>query len=320
MLAGKANPPIFCLEPVAKPSPKPGFDATILQRQGQVAKREEMSRQVQGDRKRLPPFRVRNAVMDGVDAVEADTTLSFGRHMHDQFGVGLIDRGAQVSLSGRGVVEAGTGDIITVNPGEVHDGAPIGDGGRAWQMLYLEPQIVSNVFHDMTDGRARCFELPHPVIRDRAAADRYRSLFSAMTAPSSTAHHMQAEECLFLMLEQLAENIETVKKPPSVPKAIAAARSKIDDGPAAPITLDDLARLCGISRFQVLRGFARATGLTPHAYIIQRRLQLAKRLISRGIDLAEAAASSGFADQSHMTRLFVRTYGMSPGYYAVARR
>ncbi|QND64554.1 AraC family transcriptional regulator [Mesorhizobium loti] len=278
-----------------------------------------MTRQLQGDKKRLPTFRVRNAVVDGVDAVEADTALAFGRHMHDQFGVGLINRGAQVSLSGRGVVEAGTGDVITVNPGEAHDGAPIGDGGRSWQMLYFEPKTVSSIFHDMTDGRAKSFELSDPVIRDRAVADQYRSLFSAMTACSSTGQHMQAEECLFLLLEQLVENRETVKKPPSVPKAIAAARSKIDDESAAPITLDDLARLCGISRFQVVRGFARATGFTPHAYMIQRRLQLAKRLITRGVDLAQAAASSGFADQSHMTRLFVRTYGMSPGYYAAAR-
>lgn len=85
------------------------------------------------------------------------------------------------------------------------------------------------------------------------------------------------------------------------------------------MSLNDLARLCGISRFQVLRGFARETGLTPHAYLVQRRLQMARRLIAQGMDLAEAAASSGFADQSHMTRAFVRTYGLSPGRYAAAQ-
>ena len=270
--------------------------------------------------RRSSSFRVIHAVVDGVDAVEADTALAYGRHMHDQFGIGLIDRGAQVSLSSRGVVEAKAGDIITVNPGEVHDGAPIGDGGRAWQMLYFEPHTVSDFVHDMTEGRTGAIELPNPVIRDRGLADRYRSLFAAMTACSGTAQNMQAEGHLFLMLEQLFENRRTVKEARSVPKAIVVAIAKIDDEPDAPLSLDDLARLCGISRFQVLRGFARATGLTPHAYMIQRRLQMTKRMIARGDDLAEAAASSGFADQSHMTRLFVRTYGMSPGYYAAARR
>ncbi|PYE29887.1 AraC-like DNA-binding protein [Rhizobium sp. PP-WC-2G-219] len=276
---------------------------------------------MQGSRERFfPSFRVKPAVVDGVDAVEADTTLAYGRHMHDQFGIGLIDRGAQVSLSGRGMVEAEAGDIITVNPGEVHDGAPIGDGGRAWQMLYFEPHTVSAFFHDMTEGRTGAFELPNPVIRDRSVAERYRSLFAAMTASSGTTQNMQAEERLFLMLEQLLEDNKTCKEARSVPKAISAAIAKIDDEPDARLSLDDLARLCGMSRFQVLRGFASATGLTPHAYMIQRRLQMTKRMIARGDDLAEAAASSGFADQSHMTRLFVRTYGMSPGSYAAARR
>jgi AraC-like DNA-binding protein len=49
-----------------------------------------------------------------------------------------------------------------------------------------------------------------------------------------------------------------------------------------PLTLSDLARSCGLSRFQVLRGFARSTGLTPHAYLVQRRIQLARRLIAGG--------------------------------------
>jgi AraC-like DNA-binding protein len=49
---------------------------------------------------------------------------------------------------------------------------------------------------------------------------------------------------------------------------------------------------------------------------MQRRTDLARRLIARKTRLADAAAISGFADQSHMTRLFVRKYGVSPGAYA----
>jgi AraC-like DNA-binding protein len=103
-----------------------------------------------------------------------------------------------------------------------------------------------------------------------------------------------------------------------VPKGIFSAKSLIDDNPVAPITLSDLARASGLSRFQVLRGFVRATGLTPHAYLVQRRINLARRLIAHGTPLAETAVASGFADQSHMTRIFVRKYGISPRAYADA--
>lgn len=92
----------------------------------------------------------------------------------------------------------------------------------------------------------------------------------------------------------------------------------IEADPARPVTLDELARHAGLGKFQLLRGFCKATGLTPHAYLVQRRVALARRLIRDRLPLAEAAAAAGFADQSHMTRLFVRTYGVTPHLYAGA--
>ncbi|MCT6716748.1 AraC family transcriptional regulator, partial [Staphylococcus aureus] len=67
------------------------------------------------------------------------------------------------------------------------------------------------------------------------------------------------------------------------PDAIRIARMRIDDDPAAAVSLLDLAQETGLSRFQVLRGFARVTGLTPHAYQLQRRVALARRLIAQGL-------------------------------------
>ena len=59
-------------------------------------------------------FQLLRANIAGVDLVAADSAHSFGRHTHDTFGIGLIERGAQKSASGRGVVEAGAGDVITI--------------------------------------------------------------------------------------------------------------------------------------------------------------------------------------------------------------
>jgi AraC-like DNA-binding protein len=98
---------------------------------------------------------------------------------------------------------------------------------------------------------------------------------------------------------------------------IRHARERIDADPAAPLTLADLAAESGLSRYQILRAFARETGLTPHAYILQRRIALARRLIRRGVDLAEAAVVAGFYDQSHLNRCFVRQFGVTPHRYAL---
>lgn len=115
-------------------------------------------------------FEIARCGMGGVDAVSADTTHAFGRHVHDQFGIGVILRGAQKSLSGRGIVEAEAGDVITVNPGEVHDGTPLGECGRAWRMLYFDPMVLAGPIDALTDGRAATAELSHPAMRDPATA------------------------------------------------------------------------------------------------------------------------------------------------------
>ncbi|MBV7483971.1 AraC family transcriptional regulator [Bordetella sp. BOR01] len=251
----------------------------------------------------------------GADAIEADTRHAFGRHTHDQFGIGLIIRGAQRSRSGRGMVQAGAGDLITVNPGEVHDGAPIGDAGRQWAILYFEPALVAHALADIDEGRHGWREFARPVLRDAMLALRFHRLYAAATSPNAGAG-TPAQESLLLALLAGTLDLPSAGRPPIVPAAIAQARMLIDDDPAAPVSLADLAGASGLSRFQVLRGFTRAIGLTPHAYQVQRRAGLARRLIRQGSALAQAAAASGFADQSHMTHVFVRLYGLTPGAYA----
>jgi AraC-like DNA-binding protein len=90
-------------------------------------------------------------------------------------------------------------------------------------------------------------------------------------------------------------------------------------GALVVVSLAELARIAGLPRFQILRAFARETGLTPHAYQVQRRIDLVRRLITRRVPLAEAALTAGFADQSHMTRAFVRRYGLTPAAYRSVR-
>jgi AraC-like DNA-binding protein len=263
-------------------------------------------------------FRMLHCHVAGVEAVEAETRHVFSRHTHEQFGIGVIHRGAQKSYSGRGMVEAGPGDTITVNPGEVHDGMPIGEAGRSWQMLYFEPAIIADARLDMSEGKSADFEFCNPVITRSALANRFQAAFAAMTADNSADAPMHREEALLLLLADVPSEwgISAIRSPTLT--SISRSKALIDDDPTAAVTLANLARESGMSRFQLLRGFAKATGLTPHAYLVQRRIHLARRLIAGGAPLAQAATDSGFADQSHMTRIFVRKYGITPGAYALA--
>lgn len=267
------------------------------------------------------PFQFLPSAVPGIEAMRADSCHAFGRHIHLQFGLGVIDQGAQKSASGRGTVESGPGDTITVNPGEVHDGTPLGDGGRAWRMLYLEPALVAALAADVHPCRPGShFEFHAPSLRDARLAARVRALFGAATGlPHSPTARLHVEECLLQVLGSLLRPQDAGRPAAAVSTAITAARAMIDDDPTAPWSLAQLAGEAGLSRYQLVRQFGQATGLTPHAYLLQRRLHHARRLLVGGTPVAEAAAASGFADQSHLTRLFARSFGITPGAYVRAR-
>jgi AraC-like DNA-binding protein len=80
------------------------------------------------------------------------------------------------------------------------------------------------------------------------------------------------------------------------------------------IALADIARECRLSVSHFSRAFRRSTGVAPHSWLLNRRVELAKDLLrDRESSLSEVALRCGFADQSHFTRVFTRRAGVSPG-------
>lgn len=83
---------------------------------------------------------------------------------------------------------------------------------------------------------------------------------------------------------------------------------------AGDVSLTDLARECRLSTSHFARAFRKSTGLAPHQWLLQRRVELAKALLNEGkLSLGDIAISCGFSDQSHFTRVYTRLCGVSPG-------
>lgn len=242
----------------------------------------------------------------GVQAVLMCSGRSFGRHTHGEYGLGLLLQGGQVSHSHAGQVEALPGDCITVHPEEVHDGMPLGAQARRWMMLYFAPAFVEPVLPG--------FAFARPVLQDRGLGQALGGLFA----------RLEQEKDAFLCEQDsyrvLALAAGRAVPPVDVPPSLRFARQLIEDDPGKSLMLGELAAAAGMNKFQLIRGFARAYQLTPHAFLMQRRLRLARQMLGAGLTPAQTAADAGFADQSHLTRLFVKCFGMTPAAYRRATR
>lgn len=253
----------------------------------------------------------------GIEAMTANSARSFPRHTHDQYGIGVVDSGGHSSWSGCGQVEAGPGNFICVNPGEVHDGRAIGQQRRSWRILYFDPAVMREVRSDIFDGRDGCFTFVSPVFADEPMRRLFDTAFSYAAAIGRTDNAVACETAILTLIVRLSRHLATGPRIDRGPTAcIRRVLNRIDADPAARLTLAELANEVSLSRYQLLRAFAHDLGLTPHAYIIQRRIEFARRLIRRGHELAAVAHAAGFCDQSHLTRCFVRQLGATPRRYA----
>ena len=92
--------------------------------------------------------------------------------------------------------------------------------------------------------------------------------------------------------------------------------SFIEENCESDLSLAELAEVGGMSTFHFAREFKRATGTTPHQYLIRLRVERAKALLTgSALPLVEVGARAGFSHQSHFTRLFRRLTGTTPHSY-----
>jgi len=250
----------------------------------------------------------------GVEAMSLVSNHHFPRHSHEQFGIGIVHFGAHHSWSGVGHVEAFAGDVIMVNPDEIHDGTPVGGSVRGWQIIYFDPSLVAR---EVAEEIVRPPEIMRPVARDPHLAQLVVRLFACLTAQRADAFANE-EALLGSLIHVLGRHGIVQPRSGGPPPSIAKAFERLNAAPESNISLAELAALSGVSRFQLLRGFVRELGITPHAYLVQRRVQMARRFLAQGQPPVQAAINAGFADQSHMTRAFLRLVGVTPARYQAA--
>jgi AraC-like DNA-binding protein len=102
--------------------------------------------------------------------------------------------------------------------------------------------------------------------------------------------------------------------------ALRRASALLCDDLAANVTLEELSAAAGVSRHRLTRLFRAAYGLPPHRFALAQRIAVARRLLERGLAVAEVAQQTGFFDQSHLHRHFRRTLGLTPARYAALAR
>jgi AraC-like DNA-binding protein len=253
----------------------------------------------------------------GLDLMRATyRSHRFPPHVHDTFVIQLVEGGTDEFLRGRESYRAGAGDIVLINPGDVHTGQPADDEPLSYRALYPRAELLAEVARSLGRSVGGAPTFPRAVVRDPSLANHLRRLFRAL---HSGADSPASGTLLRTVLAALLCRHGNLGADPSTGSVLRAAvrraRDHIRSHPNERLFLQELSGMAGLSRFHFLRTFRKEVGLAPHEFHVNVRVEYARELLSQGLPIAEAAVQTGFADQSHLTRWFKRIVGVTPGQF-----
>ncbi|WP_030671013.1 AraC family transcriptional regulator [Streptomyces sp. NRRL B-1347] len=240
--------------------------------------------------------------------------FAFDRHSHEQLSVGVIEEGAEGLHLAGGKVVVPAGQLVILNPGQVHTGFAAEESGWRYRMFYFDTAMVDELAEEHLGVRDVWFgqtAVPDPEL--------FAGLRRVHREQERAGDPLTAESLLLgaltTVLRRHASTGRTIAPGPrrDPRRGPDLARQLLHDRWTEPVTIAELSAASGMPRASLIAAFRQAYGLPPHAYLLRLRANRARRLLLTGRRPAEVAAATGFADQAHLTRVCKRYFGVTPG-------
>ncbi|MDH1263487.1 AraC family transcriptional regulator [Pseudomonas sp. GD03944] len=243
----------------------------------------------------------------------------FAPHVHESYVIAVLEAGAE-RYRYRGEEHlAAAGSIALLNPDEVHTGSKGAEQGWRYRVFYPQAQQFEALLDELDLSREALPTFQGSVYHDPELVKVLGQLHRLLEDRSTTA--LQRQTCWREIMLQVFQRYSRLPLPGQVgrePVAVSRAKDLLGSQLADPPSLEALAQAVNLSPFHFARVFRRATGMPPHAWLKQRRLDKARGLLKAGCAPLDVALQLGFSDQSHLTRQFKQVYGVGPGEYRKA--
>lgn len=237
------------------------------------------------------------------DRYHIERQMGIGQHLIlvTVAGCGLLRMGAQIHR-----LQPGTVALI---PRWAANSYRVPEGGK-WEFYWLHPSgEVSGRFLDYTADGGACVASADPAARYEKRMEELMALCSAGSHADNLSVSQKLSELFHLLAKDLQGNPETEALSDCVQRYIQTHYME-------PVLLDQLAELLFVSAAHLIRQFKKQTGMTPHRYLTQCRLE-ASTVFLRFSDLRveEIAERVGFSSSSHFISSFRKHYGCTPVQY-----
>lgn len=244
------------------------------------------------------------------------TQLKCSPKWHEEIEIKYILSGTAEFICGTEVLIAGAGDIVVVNPCELHGMQTYGDDSVSYHLLMVSAEIPL-----LQEGLQGAIPYYKHLIRGDAVLTGYLDLLFREITEKHTAYQLGAMGALAQAFSHL-QRYHAVEEPTITPEnrrmtdRIKPALDHIVRHYTEEISIQGLAERCAMSVYHFCRVFKAVTGDTAISYINQLRINKASALLSTStLPVAEIAAVAGFSDVCYFSRCFKKQKGISPAVF-----
>ncbi|WLG87318.1 AraC family transcriptional regulator [Pseudomonas cucumis] len=254
------------------------------------------------------PFIEARSIADGRE-------VCYSRHSHAHFSIGAITAGHSTYIHEQSEFQVSAGTVVLMNPGDVHACNPIDDQPWSYLMLYVETPWLTDLQHQLgfsQDSAFRRFSTTHN--RDLELFTGLKSLYEILVDQQQDVLYKHSASVEFFT--EVQQRLNPIDQPLREPNfKLERAADYIRDNCTHPLKLEDICEAAQLSPSYLIRAFKQHYGMTPHAFLVNRRIQFAQDRLRSGKLIADVALEAGFADQAHFQRAFKQHLAATPGQY-----
>ena len=235
-------------------------------------------------------------------------------HIHKTFSVGAIDQGEVIYQVEGKMAKLQPGSLALINPETLHSCNPAKFCKRSYYVLYLDVEWCLELQQSL--WQIEEFNMVDTILlEDRCI---YQQYINTMKSLMDEGDLLEKEQIVADLTEKIF--LQACKPAPEKKELslkIEQLKRQLGSNLDEDISMGQLSLKLKANPYTLLRQFKEATGVTPHAYRLNYRIELSKKLLQKGFDLSQVALECGFFDQSHFHRHFKAITTVTPKEYQV---